>query len=264
MSASTLTTLIQHLSGGHVLAFFIVLARITPLFIIAPVFSSKMVLPRVRAVLAIALAIGLTPVASHGEHLPTDVLAVVGLLIESLLVGFALAFAVACVFAAVSGAGVLADSLSGFSYGATIDPINGNQGGALTNFYTFVGMALFLAIGGDAWTLRGLAGTFRVIPIGRGPQLGSLVTGAESMFTTVLLGALEVAAPVLLALTVTDIAFGMVSRVVPQLNVFAVGLPMKVGVALIVVGVSLPFLAGWLTGQLDTGVLGALNSLHVA
>jgi flagellar biosynthetic protein FliR len=131
----------------------------------------------------------------------------------------------------------------------------------MTNFYTFMGMALFLAIGGDAWTLRGLDATFRVIPIGHGPHLGSLMNGALSMFSTVLVGALEVAAPVLLAVTVTDIAFGMVSRVVPQLNVFAVGLPMKVGVTLIVVGVSLPFLAGWLTGQLDTGVVGVLHSL---
>jgi flagellar biosynthetic protein FliR len=70
-----------------------------------------------------------------------------------------------------------------------------------------------------------------------------------------------VAAPVMLALMITDVAFGMVSRVVPQLNVFAVGLPMKVGVALIVVGVSLPFLAGWLSGQLGGGVVGVLHTL---
>lgn len=261
MSTATLDALVRQISGGHVLAFFLVLARVTPLFVIAPIFSSKMIIPRVRAVLAVAISIGLTPLAGHGGSLPTGALAIAGLLIEGLLVGFALAFAVSCVFAAVSGAGILTDQLSGFSYGATIDPINGNSGGALTNFYTFVGMALFLAIGGDAWTLRGLSYTFNVVPIGHGPRLSGVISGAEAMFGTVLVGALEVAAPVLLALLITDVAFGMVSRVVPQLNVFAVGLPMKVGVALIVVGVSLPFLAGWLTGQLDTGVVGAVHSL---
>ena len=54
----------------------------------------------------------------------------------------------------------------------------------------------------------------------------------------------------LLALLITDVAFGVVSRVVPQLNVFAVGFPAKVVVALLVVGASLPFVAGWISDQL--------------
>ena len=62
--------------------------------------------------------------------------------------------------------------------------------------------------------------------------------------------AIEVAAPILLALVITDIGFGMVAKVVPQLNVFAVGFPVKVGVGMIVVMASLPFLGGWVTSQL--------------
>ena len=264
MTNADVSELIRAISGDHVVAFFLVLARITPLFIVAPVFSSRLLIFRVRAILAVALAIGLTPVAAHGQQVPTEPLAVVALILEGLVVGFAFAYAIACVFAAISGAGVLGDALSGFSYGATIDPVNGNQGGSLTNLYTFVGIALFLAIGGDAWMLRGIEATFTDIPITHGPQLTSLVAGASSMFGTVLVGAIEVAAPVMLALVITDIAFGMVSKVVPQLNVFAVGFPVKVGVALIVVGASLPFVGGWLTGQLDTSVGVALHSLRIA
>ena len=60
--------------------------------------------------------------------------------------------------------------------------------------------------------------------------------GAEHVFSTVFASALEIAAPVLIALLITDAAFGVVSRVVPQLNVFAVGFPAKVAVALLIVG----------------------------
>jgi flagellar biosynthetic protein FliR len=112
--------------------------------------------------------------------------------------------------------------------------------------------------------LRALTTTFRVIPIDRGPRIASLVGGAEAMFGSVLVGAIEIAAPVMLALTVTDIAFGMVSKVVPQLNVFAVGFPVKVGVALIVVGVSLPFLGGWMSDQLQSSVGSAIHTLQLA
>ncbi len=264
MSATDLTTLIKAISGDHVVAFFLVAARVTPLFVVAPLFSSPLMLGRVKTIVALALTIGLTPLAAHGQHLPTDPLAVLGLMLAGLLVGFTFAYAVGAVFAAVQGAGVLSDSVCGFSFGATVDPVNGNQGGALTNFYSFVGLAVFLAIGGDAWTLRGIQATFRVIPIGRGPRLESLVGGAAQMLGTVFLGAVEVAAPILLALVVTDIGFGMVAKVVPQLNVFAVGFPIKIGVGLLVVMASMPFLGGWMTSQLDASVGAALHSLQIA
>ena len=65
----------------------------------------------------------------------------------------------------------------------------------------------------------------------------------------------------MLALMITDVAFGMVSKVVPQLNVFAVGFPIKVGVALLVVAASLPFLGGWMSNQIATSVATALHAL---
>ena len=188
---------------------------------------------------------------------------VAGAIIVQVLVGLAFAFAVGAVFAAVDAAGHLVDNASGLSFGATVDPINGNQGGTFASLYGLVGTAIFIAIGGDAWTLRGLSRTFTLVPLGKSPQLSALVGGAQSAFASIFVSALEVAAPVMLALLITDVAFGMVSRVVPQLNVFAVGFPMKVGVALLVVGVSLPFLGGWMTDQLATSVGSALISLHV-
>jgi flagellar biosynthesis protein FliR len=261
MTTSDLATLINGISGQHVVAYFLVLSRITPLFIVAPVFSSPQMIPRVRTVLALALAFGLTPLAEHGVKVPTDALTLAGMLLEGFIIGFALAYAIACMFAAVQSAGILSDSLSGFSYGSTVDPVNGNPGGSLANLYAIIGMALFLAIGGDGWTLRGLAATFRAIPINGGPKVASLVSGAGDAFTQVMLGAVEIAAPVLLALVVTDVAFGMVSKVVPQLNIFAVGFPVKVGVALIIVGISIPFLGGWMNNQLTDSVGSAVNSL---
>jgi flagellar biosynthetic protein FliR len=202
-------------------------------------------------------------VALHGQTIPSSPMPVAAAIVIQLLVGLAFAFAIGAVFAAVDAAGHLVDNGSGFSFGATVDPINGNQGGTFTSLYGLVGTAIFLAIGGDAWTLRGLTRTFTLVPLGKAPKLTAMVAGAESAFASIFVSALEVAAPVMLALLITDVAFGMVSRVVPQLNVFGVGFPMKVGVALLVVGVSLPFLGGWMTNQLGSSVGTALMSLHV-
>ena len=76
--------------------------------------------------------------------------------------------------------------------------------------------------------------------------------------------AIQVAGPVLLAIALTDAAFGLVSRVVPQLNVFGVGFPAKVAVGLLLVGVSLPFVATWLSDGLQGSGSDALRALKVA
>jgi len=256
--------LLAQLAGNQLAGFILVLARVTPLFFLAPLFSSQMIPARVRGIVAVALAIGLAPVALQGQHVPSGAMSLAGLVLEGLLVGFGFAFALGVLFAAVESAGSLADVLAGFSFGSLLDPVNGNQGGVLTEFYTLVGTLIFLVIGGDAWVLRGLGRTFELVPLTSAPRLSSLVGGAEQIFTGVFGAALEVAAPVVIALLITDVAFGVVSRVVPQLSVFAVGFPAKVVVALLVVGATMPFVAGWMSSQMSISVGAALGALHVA
>jgi flagellar biosynthetic protein FliR len=261
MNQLTLSHVLTALGGGQsITAFFLVLGRVSPLFVLAPLFSAKQIPMRVRGIVAVALAIGLTGLAMRGQQVPTQPLQVAGLMVVQLLIGMLFAFAIGALLAAVQTAGGLADILSGFSFGATVDPINGNPGGVFAEFYTLIGVMLFIAIGGDAWMLRGMARTFTLIPLTKAPQFASLANAAELSFTSIFTSALEVAAPVVLTLLITDVAFGMVSRVVPQMNVFSIAFPLKVGVSLLAVAATLPFLGGWLQNQIYTSVATALNA----
>ena len=259
-----MNALLLKLEGGDLVGFILVLARVTPLFVIAPLFSSAMLPPRVRAIIAVGISIGLAPIAMHGQHIPTDPFVLAGLVIEGMLVGGGLALTLAVLMAGVESAGSVIDVLSGFSYGELINPMNGQESAVMARFYSLVGTLIFLVIGGDAWTLQGLDRTFALVPLTSAPRLSSLAGGAEQVFSGVFTAAIEVAAPVLVALLITDVAFGVVSRVVPQLNVFAVGFPTKVAVAMLVVGASLPFTANWIAGQLSVSVGDALGALHAA
>ena len=256
--------LVAEFGEQHVAAFFLVLARVGPLFLLAPLFSSKLIPARVRTVLAVGIAFGLTGIIKADGAVPLEAFAFGELLFKEVLVGLAYAFSIGTLFAAVTAAGSLLDTLIGFSYGSLVDPVTGNQSSVLANFYTLVSGAVFIAIGGDAWLVRGLVRTYDLVPLLKAPALGSLVGGAQRAFAGVLTSALEICAPVLLALVLTDVAFGVVSRVVPQLNVFAVGFPAKVAVGLTLIGVSLPFVATWLSGQLEQSVAAALGALRVA
>jgi flagellar biosynthesis protein FliR len=259
-----MSQLLAQVGPQRLAGFILVLARVSPLFAIAPLFSSKLVPMRVRAIVAVGLAIGLSPVVAKGHHIDLDAFNLAALVGKEILIGLAFAYTLAALFAAVTVAGSLLDTLIGFSFGSLVDPVTGNQSTVLQQLYTMVALLVFIAIGGDAWVIEGLARTYEVVPLSDYPALGPLVAGANAAFVKVFASALQVAAPVLLAILVTDAGFGMVSKVVPQLNVFQVGFPSKVLVGLLLIGVSLPFAGGWLATELQTDVGVALRSLRVA
>jgi flagellar biosynthetic protein FliR len=253
--------ILRQFGENQIAGFLLVLGRIGPLFALAPLFSSKSIPARAKAMCAIGLTVGIAPVAVAGHHIPLGVMAYTELMLKEILVGLAFAFALAALFGAVSTAGAFIDTLIGFSYGALVDPVTGNQSSVLTQAYILVGIMVLIAIGGDQLMIKGLARSYDLVPLLGSPSLPSLVGGVQTAFSQIFLAALELAAPVVLALVITDAAFGIVSRVVPQLNVFAVGFPAKVTVGLLIIGVSLPFTAGWMADELQRSVSSALQSL---
>ena len=259
-----MNTLLQQFSEHQLVGFILVLARVSPMFVLAPIFSSKMVPARARAVLAVAISFGLAPLAMHGQHLSTDATAVAGLIGKEILVGLAYAFALSAVFAAISVAGTFLDTSLGFSYGSLVDPITGVQSTVLSQLYSMVGVLIFIVMDGDHWMIEGLARTYQLVPLTKFPSITALVGGADKAFVSIFGSAIELAAPVMLAALLTDCAFGLVGRVMPQLNIFAVGFPAKIAVGLLVIGVSLPFIGGWISDQVQVSVSSALQSIHVA
>jgi flagellar biosynthesis protein FliR len=256
--------LLQQIGEQHVAGFILVLARIAPLFLLAPLLSSRMLPARVRTIAAVGIAVGLTPVALHGTEVPVDAMVLGELILKEILVGMAFAFAVAVVFAAVVSAGSFLDTVIGFGYGHVIDPVTGAQAPILSQLYSLIGVLIFITIGGEGWMLQGLGRTYDLVPVLDFPSLGSLTAGAQHAFAGIFLSAIELAAPVLLALVITDAAFGLVSRVVPQMNVFAVGFPAKIVVGLVIMVAALPFAGGWISDQVQESVQGALHSLGAA
>jgi flagellar biosynthesis protein FliR len=249
----------QQLAG-----FILVLARVGPIFLLAPLFSSKSIPARAKLVIALAISVGLAPIALGERTIPMDVVGMGSLVLKEMLVGAAFAFAIGALFAGVQAAGALLDTFIGFSFGAIVDPLTGNQGTILQQFYALVAVMVFLTIGGDEWVVRGLARSYELVPIDELPSLATMAGGVQHAFAGIFTAALQVAAPVMLALVVTDAAFGVVSRVVPQMNVFAVGFPVKIVVGLLVIGVTLPFVGGFIASELQRSVAQALQSLRVA
>jgi flagellar biosynthesis protein FliR len=259
--------ILAQFSEQQVAGFLLVLGRISPLFILAPLFSNRLIPARARVIVAVALTVGIWPVAQHAgrkHHIPLDALAFSGLMLKEILVGVVFSLVLAALFAALSGAGSLLDTLIGYSFGSLVDPVSGNNSTLLANLYAMLGVAVFVAIGGDSWVIQGLARTYDAVPLLEAPDLATATQGVQIAFAGVLPAALMVAAPVLVAVVLTDAALGVVTRVVPSLNVFSVGFSAKIAVGLTVIAASFPFVAGWVGDQLQQSVATALHTLKVA
>jgi flagellar biosynthetic protein FliR len=212
----------------------------------------------------VAISLALTPVAMHGHPVGQDAGDLAMLIVKELMVGLAFALPLAIVAAGVQAGATLLDTIIGFSFAATIDPINNSQSAVLAQLYSLFAVMVFLLTGGDTVMLEGLAASYRVVPIDSFPDMTELAAQIVPLAGQVFVIGLEIAAPVVIALIVTDAAFGLIARAVPQMNVFFVGLPAKILLGFAVIGASLPFVAARISDQLETSVYTALRALNAA
>jgi flagellar biosynthetic protein FliR len=242
----------------EVIGFMLVVARLSGLFLIAPVFSSPMIPPRFKLMVLLALAATITPIVSaNSPQVPDGIFPLLGSIAMETVVGFALGFTVAIVFTAVQLGASLIDTSIGFSMANIIDPLNNAQGAVLGSFYSLVATLAFLAVNGHHWLLAGFKRSYDIVPMGAMPDVEKMMTNLFSTFGSLFGMGFQIAAPVLISLLLCDVVLGIVARVVPQMNVFFVGIPLKIGVGLAAVIIALPTFTGFLEQRVSDVVAGA-------
>jgi flagellar biosynthetic protein FliR len=220
--------------------FLLVLARAAGLTLGAPILGHLLVPRRVRAGLALLLALALLPVVPAAPT-PASLWGLAGAVgIESAF-GALLGFVAQLVFAAVALGGELAGIQMGFGMVHLLDPHANASITIVAQWQQLLALLVFLALDGHHLLLRALIASFTAAPPGHlvasaaGGQ--AVVALAGEVFAT---GA-RLAAPVMIALLLTNGALGILARTIPQLNVFIIGFPVTVGVGLVMLGASLPF-----------------------
>lgn len=225
--------------------------RIGACLMVAPLFGTSYVPARVRIVLAGAITLVVLPLLPRTEGL--TLLSADGLITtaQQIVIGAALGFALQLMFDALNlGGQILANGMGlGFAY--NLDPLRGVETPALGQLYVVLGTLTFLALDGHIALIQTLVASFRGLPIGPAgfaPQaLHSLADWGNDLF----LGALRIALPGMTALLVINLAFGVMSRAAPSLNLFAVGLPVTLVCGLVVVLFGLPSMQTGFTALLS-------------
>lgn len=166
-----------------------------------------------------------------------DILPLIGHGVVNVAIGALLGYATGVLFQLFSVAGGLLDMQSGLAAGAILDPATGSQASVYNRLFTQAGLALLVVAGGWVLLVRGLATSVDVVALdGTFSAHGAIATDLIAVTGRMLLLGLELALPVTAALFLVEITLGLASRFAPQANVFLLGLPLKVFVALSAVG----------------------------
>ena len=181
-----------------------------------PGLGAEAVPPMIKIGLAVILTLFMLPVAAGS--VPIDASNLVMVLAREAAIGLALALAGRLVIAAAEAAGSLVGFQVGFSYASIIDPQSSARNNLLASLYGLIATLTFFAVNGHHAVLRALAASYLALPIGTGNVDASLVAAVGGMISLVFAAGVRIAAPVIAALFVAEVALGVLSRVAPQFN----------------------------------------------
>ncbi len=228
---------------------------------LCPPFNNRGAPAPVKALLSVAIALPLAP--KLAPQVPADMSA--GVLIanaaEQAVVGAALAFITALLFAAVQVAGNLIDLVGGFSLAFSMDPFSQQGNAVFGRFYNLVGMALMFATDSHQLVLRGFARSYTAIPLNDALSLQTFADIITGGLGEMFLAGLQIAAPLIAIMLAVDVALGLLTRAAPALNPFSFGFPAKVLLTLMIVGTAMMLLPNAVANLTDRSVTLVLRLL---
>jgi flagellar biosynthesis protein FliR len=231
--------------------FGLCFARFISFIRVVPFFGGQVVPTQVKVATAMSLVIVTYPallaeLPTDGSPLPFGVVGFVGMIAKEVFVGFTLGFVASLVFEAVQVAGRLADLQRGSSMGELFAPQLQEKVSELGQFKLQLAIVIFLTTGAHRFFISALVRSFLFIPVLKFPHIENGWTPAAQFLTlmtgSVLSIGVQLAVPIIITLLLTDLFFGFINRVAPQVNVFFLSMPVKMWIGIFVLAVMMPYL----------------------
>lgn len=232
--------------------FLLLMMRCLGLFLTAPVFQSRLIPPQVKIGFAAFLALLCLPlVRERAPVFSAFSFPYLVALFREVFLGVTFGIVTNLVFSSMQIVGEIVDFQMGFSYVNVVDPLSGIGVSVMGQFYLLLATMYYLGIGGYRLTIEGLVRSFALVPPGGFFVRTDLAPSFVRLVGEVMLLALRFGAPVIVALFLANFTLAVLSRAIPQMNVFIVGLPLNVGIGFFITLSTLPYLLPLLENVLD-------------
>lgn len=229
-------------SVESVLIFFLVLTRNSGMLLVAPIFGTGQTPPQAKIAMSFGLTIVMFPfVFAMTKSVPTFLPIFAIAAAKELFVGIFIGFAAVLMFTSVQLAGEYISFLMGLSIANIVDPVTNQFVPVIGQFYYILAIMIFLFIDGHHWLIAAVQTSYTAVPIGfEFPGLYVILEKLLVLSSEMFMIALMLVAPVLGILFVTEVALGFMAKVMPQMNIFVVGLPLKIYIGLSVMLMVMP------------------------
>jgi len=216
--------------------------RVLAVFGSAPVFSAKEFPVRARVALAFLVALACQASLPDAPIIGFNDPRALGVLVQQVGVGLSIGFAVRLVFTAVELAGEVVGFQMGLNFAAFFDPSLGSQSSAVAIFFSQITSLLFVVMNGHIMVLMAVTRSFKAFPIDQNFLQALAQMKLYRLGTDLFASGLWIAMPMIGMLMFTNLALGIISRVAPQLNIFAIGFPITLVVGMVGIAFTLPML----------------------
>ncbi|HWI10721.1 MAG TPA: flagellar biosynthetic protein FliR [Burkholderiaceae bacterium] len=216
--------------------------RVLALFGSLPVFAQRGVPARVRVALAFLIAFCAQATLPTMPLIPLDSAAAVLAVVQQLLIGLSLGFAVRIVFAAVEFAGEMIGLQMGLNFAGFFNPMTGGEATATSRFFSIAVSWLFIVIGGHLMLIAAVVQSFDAFPVGPEPFAFLRAVQPQVWGAEVFRLGLWIALPMIAMLLFVNLVLGIISRVAQQMSIFSIGFPITVSVGLVGMLLTLPMM----------------------
>jgi len=230
------------ITAEQIETFIFAFLRVSAIVATMPVLGNREVPVRVKGGVSLMIAFLIFPfVELHA--LPIELLPLSLKMAGEVMIGITIGLAGRLIFAGVQLAGQLAGFQMGFAIVNVFDPITSAQVSIIAQLQYLIAMLIFLAVNGHHLFLYAIAESYRILPPLGFHFSGELTQSIVELSKDIFIIAIKTGAPVITALLMTSIGFGLIARTVPQINILIVGFPVKIAVGLIGIGLALPVFA---------------------
>ncbi len=230
------------------LGFTLVLTRISAFFLILPVFGWQAIPMQIKVAATVVLSVFFAAVVPLGiDVAEISTLKAMLLLAGEATYGLALGVIVSSLFSVVKLSGQIVEREMGLTMAEILDPLTGENGQPLGGLLEMIFVLLFLSANGHHLFLLILSKSYTAFPAGTIPTIQMLTGGVLTAGSAMLIAALRLAAPMLAAFMVLMVALALLARLVPEMNILFISMPVRIGLGLIMAATFLPFLNGYVT-----------------
>ena len=245
------------------LLFTLVLSRVSGLTMTAPIYGTKDIPMQVRALLAVALALLITPTQwDVVVEYPGSLINYLVFIGAELLVGLCLGLGIVILFSGIQLAGQMIGRIGGLMLADVFDPSTEASVPIFSRLLLLVALAVFVCIGGHRIVMAGLLDTFQTIPPGSGALPSSIAETFVVLLTQSFSLGIRAAVPVVTALLLSTLVMGLISRTLPQLNILMVGFGLNAMLTFATFSLTLGAAAWVFQDQVEPAMEILLDALH--